>query len=164
MKRPLYVAVLGLLFAAAGSVFANPLTFEVPTGWKSEHKSAGDFYSLTAKAPNGGLLMFSPWPPPAKCEDIPALVRKLAEGFAQRAKEMTNVTFATYDFEIKQFSGSACNGSYAVFNFTPKNGTSLVQSVFMMCIGDQVWNGQFTGPQDAWNQALGVLRSIKKND
>lgn len=108
--------------------------------------------------------MFSPWPPPAKPEDIPALVRKLAEGFAQQARTATNFTLSSYKYQITEFAGTNCNGSYATFKSTTSSGSELLQVMFMMSIGGQVWNGQFTGPTDAWEQSLAMLRSIKKND
>jgi hypothetical protein len=35
--------------------------------------------------------------------------------------------------------------------------------MFMMSVDGRVWNGQFTGPSNSWIQAIGVLKSVKKD-
>ncbi len=167
-KRIQAFILLGLLFAGCLSARPGSLSFKTPADWKSLDPPPGetDFYSFTNKA--GNLLMFSPWPAPSKPEDIPALVRQLADRFVKNAKNaqaLTNLTFSTYEYRIRQFSGAHCSGSYVAFEVTVREtGTKMLQALFMMAVDGRVWNGQFTGPPDAWQQALAMLRSVKKND
>ena len=90
------------------------------------------------------------------------MVQKLADGFLDQAKKSSEFTLATHEYHVEQFTGSQCQGSYAVFQ-TSSGGTNVLQTMFMMSVGDRVWNGQFTGPSNAWVQAIGVLKSVKKD-
>ena len=162
------VIVLGLLFAGCLTARPGSLSFQTPGAWKSLDQPSGgtDSYAFTNKA--GNLLMFSPWPPPSKPEDIPALVRQLSDRFvkdAKNAQALTNVSFPTYEYRISQFSGPHCNGSYVTFEATVRStGTKIWQAKFLMSVDGLVWNGQFTGPPAAWEQALAMLKSTKKDD
>ena len=106
--------------------------------------------------------MFSQWPPPSKPEDIPTLVQQLADGFLKEAKKSSEFTLTSEEYRIEQFAGEQCRGSYATFQ-TSIGGTNALQTMFMMSVDGEIWNGQFNGPSDAWRQALTVLRSIKKD-
>jgi hypothetical protein len=44
-----------------------------------------------------------------------------------------------------------------------RGGANILQAVFVMEVDGRIWNGQFTGPPDAWKQALTVLKDLKKN-
>lgn len=165
MRAPLpIVFAVTLMFVGCSPTSKGPLSFQSPAGWKVEHQTPGGlhFYSMTAGTPDGGLLMFSQWPPPSRPEEIPALVQKLADGFLDQAKKSSEFTLATHEYHVEQFTGSQCQGSYAVFQ-TSSGGTNVLQTMFMMSVGDRVWNGQFTGPSNAWVQAIGVLKSVKKD-
>ena len=157
MRPPLpIVLTLALMFVGCSPTSKGPLSFQLPSGWKVEHQTPGNlhFYGVTAGTPDGGLLMFSQWPPPSRPEEIPALVQQLADGFLK--------TLASHEYRVEQFAGSQCQGSYAVFQIG-SGGTNLLQTMFMMSVDGRVWNGQFTGPSNAWIQAIGVLKSVKKD-
>ena len=160
------VIVLGLLFAGCLSARPGSLSFQIPADWKSRDQPSGgvDFYAFTNKV--GNLLMFSPWSPRSKPEEIPALVRQLSDRFVKDVKDsqvLTNVTLSTHEYRIRQFSGAHCNGSYVTFEATVRTtGAKMLQAMFMMSVDSRVWNGQFTGPPDAWEQALAMLESVKK--
>ena len=164
MRAPLAtILVAGLMLVGCSRAGSGPLSFQSPKGWKVEYKTPGglDFYTVTGKTPDEGLLMFSQWPPPSKPEDIPALVQKLADGFREQAKKSSEFTLTSAQYRVEEFVGTHCQGSYATFYVTSR-GANTVQAMFMMSVGGRVWNGQFTGPVDAWKQALTVLKSIKK--
>jgi hypothetical protein len=158
------IIALGLILVACSRTARGPLTFQSPTGWKVEHQTPGglDFYTVTGKTPDEGLLMFSQWPPPSSPEDTPALVQKLADGFLEQAKKSSKFTLTSEDYRVEQFAGENCQGNFAVFQ-VGSGGRKTVQAMFMMSVAGRVWNGQFTGPPDAWKQALTVLKSIKKD-
>jgi hypothetical protein len=165
MRSPIPITIaVAVLLVGCSPTGKGPLSFQSPADWKVEHKAPGglDFYTVTGKTPDEGLLMFSQWPPPSRAEDIPALVQKLADGFREQAKKSSEFTLASEDYRVEQFAGEHCQGSYAAFQIT-SGGSNTVQAMFMMSVDGRVWNGQFTGPSDAWKQALVVLKSIKKN-
>ena len=127
-----------------------------------EHQTPGSlhFYTLTAGTADGGLLMFSQWPAPSRPEEIPSLVQKLADGFLGQAKQSAELTLTSHEYRVEQFTGSQCQGSFAVFQVS-SGGTNVLQTMFMMSVDGRVWNGQFTGPSNAWIQAIGVLKSVR---
>ncbi len=137
--------------------------FQSPAGWTAKHQAPGglDFYSVTTSTPGTGVLMFSPWPPANRPEDIPTLVQQIADGFRKQAKQ-SGTALASEDYRMEQFAGSYCQGSYATFR-TGGPGTNTVQTMFMISVDGRIWNGQFTGPEADWKQAITLLRSIKKH-
>ncbi len=165
MRSPLPI-VIAALFALVGCspVGKGPLSFQSPARWKVEHQTPGGlhFYTVTAGTADGGLLMFSQWPPPSRPEEIPGLVQKLADGFLNKAKQSSEFTLVTQEYRVEQFTGPQCQGSYAVFQIS-SSGTNVLQAMFMMSVDGTVWSGQFTGPSNAWIQAIGVLKSVKKD-
>jgi hypothetical protein len=165
MRSPLPILIaVALALVGCSPPGKGPLSFQSPAGWKAEHQTPGGlhFYKVTAGTPDGGLLMFSQWPPLSKPEEIPALVRQIADGFLKQAQQASEFTLASREYRIEQFAGAQCQGSYAVFQAVT-GGTNVLQSMFMMSVDGRVWNGQFTGPSNAWTQAITVLRSVRKN-
>ena len=165
MRSPFLIVIIVILtLVGCSSAGKGTLSFQSPVGWKVEHQTPGGlhFYTVTAGTADGGLLMFSQWPPPSGPEEIPGLVQKLADGFLNQAKQSSGLTLASHEYRVEQFTGSQCQGSYAVFHIR-SGGTNVLQTMFMMSVDGSVWNGQFTGPSSAWIQAIGVLKSIKKN-
>lgn len=158
------IILLALMLVGCSRTDRGPLSFQSPVGWKVEHHAPGGlhFYTVTAQTPDNSLLMFSPWPPPSSPEDIPALVQKLADGFRDQAKKSSEFALASDEYRVEQFAGEHSQGSFAAFQVT-SNGTNAVQAMFMMNVDGRLWHGQFTGPPDAWEQALTVLKSIKKD-
>ena len=162
MRTPLATFVI-LLALVVCSIADGPLAFQAPEGWKVEHKKTGiDFYAVTGKTPDEGLLMFSPWPVPAKPEEIPAMVQHLADRFKEQAKKGSEFSLAGEEPRVEPFAGENCSGSYASFQLATSSGKSAVQTMFMMTVDGKVWNGQFTGSLDAWKQAFKLLKSIRK--
>lgn len=160
----LSILVFALVFVGCSPTGKGPLSFQLPSGWKVERHAPGglQFYTVTAGTPDAGLLMLSQWPPPSRPEEIPALVQKLAEGFLDQARQSSKFTLATQHYRVEQFTGSQCQGSYAVFQIS-NGGTNVLQTMFMMSVDGRVWNGQFTGPSNAWLQAIGLLKSANRN-
>ncbi|MCO5053712.1 MAG: hypothetical protein M9920_15645 [Verrucomicrobiae bacterium] len=159
----LIIFVFTLVMAGCAPPAAKgPLSFQLPPDWSMEYQSPGGlhFYTVIAGTPDGGLLMFSQWPPPNKPQEIPGLVQKIADGFLDQARKSSEFSLATQEYRIEQFASIRCQGSYAVFQ-TNNGGTNIWQTVFMMSVDGRVWNGQFTGPSNAWIQAIGLLKSIK---
>jgi len=140
-----------------GPLRVSPL----PAGWKFEYDNTKgiDFYSAMPQPEGSGVLMFSRWPPPSKPEDIPALVRQIADGFLENAKKSPGVALTSEKYDLKQFVGDHCQGNYAVFQLR----NAGVQAMFMMSVNGQTWSGQFTGTPDDWQKALELLKTIKEH-
>ncbi len=159
-----------LMLAAARCPLAaaadGPLDVPVPAGWKMEYQGTDglDFYSVVPQPAGSGLLMFYKWPPPAKPEEIPALVRNLAGDFVAAVKKGKAV-LASEKCEVEGFVGAHCKGSYVVFRFKSEgvDGPQM-HAVFMMSVDGLIWNGQFTGKPDDWAGALKLLNAIKKKN
>ena len=165
MRSPLPILLtFALMLSGCSSTDKGPLSFQSPAGWRVKHQTPGGlhFYSLTANTPGGGLLMFSQWPPPGRPDEIPALVQKIADGFVKESQQSSEFTLASHEYQIEQFDGGQCQGSYAVFQ-TSIGRTNVLQTMFMMSVDGKLWNGQFTGPSNTWEQAILVLKSIKKD-
>ena len=154
---PIIIAV-GILVVGCSPSGKGPLSVPSPSDWKVEHK---DTYNVTAKAPDECFLTFSQWPR-SRPEDIPAQLQGVADGFLEHIKKSPEFADTSKDYQIEHFVGEHCQGSYVVFQSTG-SGRSAVQVVFMMSVDGKVWGGQFSGTSNVWEQALAVLKSIKKN-
>jgi hypothetical protein len=146
------------VFAAEG-----PLQMSSPqTGWVVHYTGTNelDFYSVTTEKGGGGLLMFSKWPPATKPEEITATMRKMADTFVKNAKKSADLKLIDEKYELEPFAGDHCKGTYARFRFMAGENES-VQTMFMMSIDGQIWNGQFTGKQTDWTEALKLLKTIR---
>jgi len=50
------------------------------------------------------------------------------------------------------------------YTFDPGDGEKMAMRLECLnSVDGRVWNGQFTGPSNAWIQAIGVLKSVKKD-
>ncbi|MCX6900238.1 MAG: hypothetical protein NT105_16260 [Verrucomicrobia bacterium] len=162
-----YILFAMMLMVVTGCHLAvaaeGPLAMTLPEGWRLEYKGDNgvDFYSVTPAIASNGLLMFFKWPPPARPEEIPALVRKLADGFVKAAARTGKYKLTSKQYEVERLEGEHCTGNHAAFWF--KSGTDdQVQGIFMLNVDGQIWNGQFTGQSENWLQALRLLKTIKK--
>lgn len=87
-------------------------------------------------------------------------MHEVVGNFLKEAKTSTNFSLASHEYKLEQFEGTSCRGSYTTFEI---NGfaTGTLQVIFIMNVGSSIWNGQFTGPSEAWKQALTVLKTVK---
>jgi hypothetical protein len=101
--------------------------------------------------------MFSKWPPLSKVEEIPELVRKLADGFATTAKQ-SNLELATEKSASRNSLARAARE--ATPSFESKATAMKLSRLYFMEVGGRIWNGQFTGTAEHWVEALEMLKSI----
>jgi hypothetical protein len=163
--RTLCSTVIAISLTLVGcSPSGTGLSFQSPTGWKVDHKKAGGFhsYTLADRNPSGGFLEFSQWPAPNNPEDIQRLIHEVVASYLKEARTSSEFTIASTEYRIQQFVGEHCQGSYATFRMSG-GLTNNLQVIFMMSVGSNVWNGQFTGPSEVWKQALTVLESVRKD-
>ncbi len=159
-----FVAALTIAHAADQK---GPLVIEVPATWALDFKAGQQFYSLTwnwnedtATVGAGALLMFSRWPVPGSAKQIPDLVDGIARGFVEQAKDNEEFKLKDFDYKVESIEGEAFSGSFVAFVAEE----DFLQTMFMISDGDGIWNGQFTGSKERWNEALGVLKKLKKKD
>jgi predicted AlkP superfamily pyrophosphatase or phosphodiesterase len=145
--------------AAANS---GPLHVTLPDGWKMEYKSDEglNFYAITPEEQGAGLLMFHKWPLPTRPEDIRNTVSRMAVDALKKLKAQPNVSLASESYLLESFAGPQCKGNYSLFHLKGVAGEN-VSAMFMMSVGDAVWNGQFTGAEELWPQALKMLVTLK---
>jgi hypothetical protein len=119
-------------------------------------------YTLTRNTPDVVLLMFSQWAPTNRPEEIPGLVQKLADQYLAESKQRSDFKLASREYRVEQFTGSECQVNYAMFQ-TTSGGANAVETMFVMTVDGAVWIGEFTGPTNAWIQAIEILKSVRKN-
>lgn len=166
MKHLLFAAIL--LLSSSLSVRADsssgPLQITAPTGWtvKYDDSKGIQFYTLTKISQTPGdmtLLMFSRSPAFLKTEGIPAFLDKIGDGFLAMAKGDSRFTLASDSYTKGDFAGGSFSGKY--IEFTIKGG--MKQTMVIFGDGQEIWNGQYTGSAAGWDQAIEVLKGIKKN-
>ena len=102
--------------------------------------------------------MFSRWPVPGNKDQIPELVESISKGFLKKAKANPNIKLSSEEYKIEKIEGVEFSGEYS--SFTISNGH--LQTIFMLSNGDGIWNGQFTGSKEGWNESLEILRKLRK--
>jgi len=163
--RTLLPTVLAVLLVGCSPADKSPLSVQLPANWKAQHKltDGDDYYTITAKKRADGLLTFSTFPPvSAAPENLPELVKALADEYLKEAKNSKDFTVVSEDYQVEQFGGGQCQGSYATLQLR-RGGANIVQALFVMQVDGRIWSGQFTGVPDAWKQALTVLKNLKTN-
>jgi hypothetical protein len=162
MRSPPSIVIVAALIMAGCS--RGPLAFQLPAGWNAEHQKPGGFhcYTLTAAAPQNGVLVLSQWPSPNRPEEMPLLVRQMAEGFLRQPQQSSDFRVMTRQYRVERFAGRGCQGSYAVF-WINSGGTNALEMLFMMSVDGRVWNGEFTGSSNGCMQAFAVLKSVRKH-
>jgi hypothetical protein len=110
--------------------------------------------------------MFNPWPLGGSSNDIPAMMKDLADRYTNHARKNPPKAKITSDiYHIQQFAGGQCHGSYVLFEDSEATYFGhIVSTMFFMYVDGRVWSGQFTGSRDEWDQALPVLKSLKADN
>ena len=121
---------------------------------------ASSFFALTRPEEGNVILMFSRWPVSGGKNQIPDLVRELAEGFLLEAKKNEKIQLLEDDFQSEKLAGEEFAGEAAIFVIQE----GICQVMFMLSDGDGIWNGQFTGSKAMWIKAKAVLEGLTKAD
>ena len=140
----------------------QPLVVEAPAGWKVEHKIPGgagsDFYTLT-KAEEHGLLMFYRWSAPGTKEQLPQFLDMIIKGFTTEVAKSDKIKLKDQKPERMKIEGGDFSGEAAVFAMEG----DIYQTMFMAECGGSLWTGQFTGSRELWEEAVKILKAVKKN-
>jgi len=138
----------------------GPLAIELPAGWEMKYKGDGiDFYTLTSKGEGLSLLMLSRWPMGGGKDKIPALMDQLSKSFAESAKNNKDINLTNPDAKPEDLGGENFSGKYVLFEIDG----GVVQAMYMVSDGTDIWNGQFSGSKEQWTEALGIIRKLKRN-
>jgi hypothetical protein len=162
MKSTIVAAILTLFFSlsAFAEKPAQPLIVKTPETWKVEVKEVANmqFYTITPKEQDSALLMLSPWSVAGTAKEIPDLVGSLRDAFLEQVKGNKQLEITSTKHPLKNIDGDTFSGNFVKFEI--KGG--IVQTMFMIGKDKEIWNGQFTGTEKQWTEALAILEKIKK--
>ncbi len=160
-------ALTAALFLTAASCLhaqaAGPLSIKVPDGWKVDYgaQQGVEFYSITAGGQERPLLLaLTRWPMPGGRELIPQFMPQLAEAFLGEVRKNPQVKLTSPQPEPLKISGTTFSGEGVLFRLEG----GMVQTLFMVAADKTLWNGQFTGPEERWQEALATLKAMGKAD
>ena len=161
--KTLLVAIILTLSTALPSIAEKgeqALMVDAPATWKVEFKGDNgmQFYTATRNEGDTALLMFSRWPAPGNVNQIPEMVETLAKGFVAQTKEGKDLKLKTADYKIEKIDGDTFSGSFVQFEIEG----GICQTIFMIGDTKGIWNGQFTGTEERWTEALSILKKLKK--
>lgn len=148
------------MFSSIAEEGKQALIVNAPETWKVEFKGDNgmQFYTATHKGGDTALLMFSRYPVPGNVNQIPEQIESLARGFFAQAKEQKSFKLKTTEYKIEEIAGETFSGRFV--RFEVEGGIS--QTMFMIGDGEGIWSGQFTGTKERWDEALAILKSLKK--
>ncbi|YCM45940.1 hypothetical protein V2O64_07920 [Verrucomicrobiaceae bacterium 227] len=162
MKSKIVATILTVLssLSAFAQKPAQPLIIETPETWKVEFegKKNMQFYTVTLKEEGSALLMLSRWSVPGTSSEIPKLVASLKDAFLEQVKGNEQLKITSTKHEVKKIKGDTFSGNFVKFKI--KGG--IVQTMFMIGQKKDLWNGQFTGTEKQWSEALAIIQKIKK--
>ena len=162
MKSKITATILTLLslLPAFAEKLPQQLILETPEDWKVnfEGEKGIQFYTVTLKEDPSTILMLSRWPVRSTAQEIPELVNTLGEAFLDQAKENKDFELKTEKYKVKEIKGDNFFGNYVKFKI--KGG--IIQTMFMIGKEKDLWNGQFTGTEKQWTEALSIIKKIKK--
>jgi hypothetical protein len=128
----------------------------VPFDWTMDYQGDGGIPLYAFHKPNA-VLMLSLWLPPCAPEEIPTILDSMAKGFLENIKEVDAVNLKFDDYTKGDFKGDSFSGHYIAFTLS----IGIIQTMFMMSDGNEIWSGQYSGSTDQWPEALKILQSLR---
>ena len=169
MKK--YLTLLPLLFTIF-SCFKNSnefgvLKIDAPDGSTLQDeimKNCVHFYSIKWKRKNEmpSVFMISKWPNEMSTSEMPSTVQKIIEGTFASVKAMGgSLIEENAKVQYEEISEEFVSGNVAYFEHTSKRGNRRVQSVHMVSDGDVIWNGQFSGSEELFQEAMNIFKTME---
>lgn len=169
MKK--YLTLLPLLFTIF-SCFKNSnefgvLKIDAPDGSTLQDeimKNGVHFYSIKWKRKNEmpSVFMISKWPNEMSTSEMPSTVQKIIEGTFASVKAMgSSLIEENAKVQYEEISEEFVSGNVAYFEHTSKRGNRRVQSVHMVSDGDVIWNGQFSGSKELFQEAMNIFKTVE---
>ncbi len=125
------------------------------------------FYSVKWNNPHaqGALFMISKWPTRMSISKVPYTVKTIIDETVSSLKNSEHTTI-NEDSQIQyaEITGEFLSGNLASIEYTDKAGNNKILSVHMVSDGNVIWNGQFTGPKELFNESMNMIKSIEPQD
>jgi hypothetical protein len=166
-----YFSLFSLIFTLV-SCFGNKnefgvLKIDAPEGVIFEDKVMGGgvhFYSIKWKRKNemASVFMISKWPTQMSTSEMSSTVKEIIEGTfatikAKGGSKIEDDAKVQYAEILEEF----VSGNVAYFEHTSKRGNRRIQSVHMISDGDVIWNGQFSGSKELFQEAMDIFKTIQ---
>ncbi|HEY5744972.1 MAG TPA: hypothetical protein VIU12_02750 [Chryseolinea sp.] len=155
-----HTLIIALLFniVAVSAKAEGPLHVTAPPDWsvKYDDSKGIQFYSAKKTGAKNLVLMFSRWPASNDPKQIPVFIDQMGKAFAEQAKNTPELKGIDTTYTVEPLKGDSFSGSMIRFKF--QEG---IQTMFMISNGDGIWNGQYTGPESDWKDALKILTTLK---
>ena len=127
-------------------------------------KNGVHFYSIKWKRKNEmpSVFMISKWPNEMSTSEMPSTVQKIIEGTFESVKKSDgSVIEEDAKIQNEEISEKFVSGNVAYFEHTSKRGNRRVQSVHMVSDGDVIWNGQFSGSKELFQEAMNIFKTME---
>ena len=166
-----YFALYCLLFTLV-SCFGNKNEFGVlkinaPKGstLKDEvMKNGVHFYSIKWKRGNEmtSVFMISKWPVDMSTSEMAPSVQKIAENtFAATKANGKSKIEDDAKIQYSEISEEFVSGNVAYFEHTSERGYQRILSIHMVSDGDVIWNGQFSGSEELFEEAMNIFKTME---
>ena len=122
------------------------------------------FYSIEWKRKNemSSVFMISKWPNEMPASKMPSTVQKIIKVTFESAKKSDgSVIEEDAKIQYEEISEKFVFGNVAYFEATSKRGNRRVQSIHMVSDGDVIWNGQFSGSKELFQEAMNIFKTME---
>ena len=164
---PLFLLLFTLFSCFGNKNEFGVLKIDAPDGSIFEDKvmeNGVHFYSIKWKRKNEmpSVFMISKWPNEMSTSEMPSTVQKIIEGTFASVKAMGgSLIEENAKVQYEEISGEFVSGNVAYFEHTSKRGNRRVQSVHMVSDGDVIWNGQFSGSKELFQEAMNIFKTME---
>ena len=122
------------------------------------------FYSIKWKRKNEmtSVFMISKWPNEMSASKMPSTVQKIIKGTFESVKKSDgSVIEEDAKIQYEEISEKFVSGNVAYFEHTSKRRNQRIQSVHMVSDGDVIWNGQFSGSEELFEEAMNIFKTME---
>ena len=168
MKNLALFCLISTLFSCFGNKNEfGVLKIDAPDGSIFEDKVMENgvlFYSIKWKRENEmpSVFMISKWTNEMSTSEMPSTVQKIIEGTFESVKKSDgSVIEEDAKVRYEEISEKFVSGNVAYFEHTSKRGNRRVQSVHMVSDGDVIWNGQFSGSKELFQEAMNIFKTME---
>jgi len=163
MKALLALIVLFVFLGLSTSADSKtgPLQVDTPSDWTVQYNDdrGTQLYSLTMPQTEGIVILTffranSPDP-----QDFDSL-KFTAEEFLKEAKKKPSIKLVSDTYTKGKFAGETFTGKFVLF----KLANGRIDTMFTFVHGDEIWRGEFSGSPKQWDDAVIILKLLRKND
>ena len=164
---PLFFLLFTLFSCFKNSNEFGVLKIDAPKGSIFEDKVMENgvrFYSIKWKRKNEmpSVFMISKWPNEMSASKMPSTVQKIIKGTFESVKKSDgSVIEEDAKIQNEEISEKFVSGNVAYFEHTSKRGNQRIQSVHMVSDGDVIWNGQFSGSEELFEEAMNIFKTMQ---